>query len=1198
MKIKFALFSALIAICAYVVWSSLASAATPSLWMGAGTITKMLIASNVTSDASQKYCQRSTLSEIKYKIDFLTKLRLFDKTEPVDGCWHITSFGKFGSGKSPTNSSYYISFGLYGRAVRFDNPYYHTLLPLKRTGKLAGIYNASGSRYMYIYDDFARAVEQKEQPYYDVMSVVPDATKWNFTDTTTGQAVRVGHVASSENGEWMIMEANGGFVRLNTMTKEVLMFERSLYGYGYGQDPTYELTISNDGRYAVIAGGNVVDRIDYIYDLSTCIPQAAVLLPASGCTKRNLKTDVFPQLATNQAAQRFVFSDDSENMTVDVPESGAWNRYVLTSPGATQYGLEYLALGDSYQSGEGDGEGSIYYMKGTDGDGASVPAFHVGVSNFPYQVEKCHLSSRSYPYLLAQFSVIGDASFRIVACSGSAMNDITNVSDNLANGYLGIKEQFGGLHDFTSEKLREYKNAAIQNLIPGRAAQIEFVSRYKPRVVTIGIGGNNIGFGSKIESCMMPLSCAYTAELRQSVGAEIHGLYKPLHDTYTNLHNASPATRFYAIGYPQIIADPVTQCTGNVHLDTDEIELTRQTISYLNQVIKAAATDAGFTYVDIENSLPNGGRLCGLDGNAKSPYVNGLTYGDDIAILGLAVIGQETFHPTSEGHAVIARSIEKSMGYQSILDNNPCAPAEVLRCAIASPVPAIPSYFSAYTTHSVDTSQSAKIINDPQLSIDGAPALKPGDIFTISALHDTTGNTIPSQPATSAQAVLYSSPHDLGMVTIRADGQPNGTVTIPADIEPGYHTLVLYTTTNLHQRAAYYQPVIIYASLDDVDGDGVANKDDVCSFVAPIGVDTDRDSIDDACDGIIDDIPDVTAPVVTPVISEQPNENGWYDHDVLVSWQVHDDLDTDLAVPTATMATSEGEHTYESPDVCDKAGNCARGSLTIRLDKTAPEIGTMMWSKNPKSVGESSMLSALIVEQTSGTARTEYFIGDVDPGRGNGAAMNMAGDSGAVVFGTDFGTGVYKISLRTQDKAGHWSGVVSDYLVVYDASSGVRFRGARTIDLTDVSNHQLPWLDLPTLRDVKFAFSVRYGSDGMVTKQSDFQFRYRTGEYCANPKKARDCHDFELNASAIQWLTTSGENQSVGTFKGTGTMRVDGVDSPITFIVTARDGERVDENTYDMVSMMIYPNVVYPYTQPLYVLSSTSIERGNIKIRF
>src|SRR5690606_18148670 len=81
--------------------------------------------------------------------------------------------------------------------------------------------------------------------------------------------------------------------------------------------------------------------------------------------------------------------------------------------------LDYLALGDSYSSGEGDIErrsnGSTYYLEGTDVTGD----YEKGIPE-----EKCHVSNRSYPFVLQQSGAVEGDRIQSVACSGAKRADV------------------------------------------------------------------------------------------------------------------------------------------------------------------------------------------------------------------------------------------------------------------------------------------------------------------------------------------------------------------------------------------------------------------------------------------------------------------------------------------------------------------------------------------------------------------------------------------------------------------------------------------------------------------------------------------------------------------------------------------------------------------------------------------------------
>jgi hypothetical protein len=87
-------------------------------------------------------------------------------------------------------------------------------------------------------------------------------------------------------------------------------------------------------------------------------------------------------------------------------------------------------------------------------------------------------------------------------------------------------------------------------------------------------------------------------------------------------------------------------------------------------------------------------------------------------------------------------------------------------------------------------------------------------------------------------------------------------------------------------------------------------------------------------------INETVPPTVTGTPDRAANAAGWYNGDVMVHWSATDP-EPSSGTPTQpgdTVATQEGEHTYTSSQSCDPAGNCATGSLNLKIDKSAPTI--------------------------------------------------------------------------------------------------------------------------------------------------------------------------------------------------------------------------------------------------------------------
>jgi lysophospholipase L1-like esterase len=197
------------------------------------------------------------------------------------------------------------------------------------------------------------------------------------------------------------------------------------------------------------------------------------------------------------------------------------------------------------------------------------------------------------------------------------------------------------------------KELIINNFSPGYAQQSIFAREYKPRVALLSIGGNDINFAGIIRTCVdvgeVVDTCYRYYEDRVGIMKQILGQYERLVKTYKSLMQES-GSRLYVVGYPQI-AKVGGDCGVNVRLDAKEVAFSAQLITYFNSVIKKAAAEAGAYYVDIETAL-NGSRLCEAT-MQQTGAVNGLTKGNDI----LWLVGNESFHPNTYGHRLMAQRI-------------------------------------------------------------------------------------------------------------------------------------------------------------------------------------------------------------------------------------------------------------------------------------------------------------------------------------------------------------------------------------------------------------------------------------------------------------------------------------------------------------------------------------------------------------
>ncbi len=778
-------------------------------------------------------------------VDVLDKISLsplqIPFTKPVysqvtNTCWKVQSGGMY-----VNNGGQYLQLNGVGAMMQLDD--------VHSAYSLAGdrVIISGGSRVFAPMSVLDRPMEKLTIPQGMNVPLSIDfagnKSVWTLRNPGTNDAMSVRTRHISPNGMWLVVESAWGLVRVNLETREMIPFE-SASGY-YSNE--YNFTISDNGRYVIVMQNFNAVRL---YDLATCsMNGVSGQKIAAGCGKRDLTKDLMPTSATTSVVA-IRFNGLGDGLTYLAQENKVWKRYSVLAPGQAEHGIDYLALGDSYVSGEGDGDGARYYVPGTDGDGMRVPLYNTGITNYPYAKEKCHLSSRSYPYLLAGDAQLQRDGFRSVACSGADANDVGNVIStgerkDFLNGH------FDQLEKLSNPELGEVKKYAIDNFIPGRAAQIEFVARYKPKVLTIGLGGNDLGFADKLSECVtnQQETCRYaTFDIIETVRELRDHVYTRFGDLLRKIKSASPTTRIYVVGYPQIIG--TSACNANVLLDDREQAYVRATLSYLNDTLEAAASAAGVNYLDIEHAL-DGENLCSGRGY---PAINGLTKGNDI----FGVIGAESYHPNEDGHALIASAIKNTLHGTSLLDYSPCGDAKILHCnTYPSKFPAIPDFFfTSPSSWSAPRTVPQPLITDEQVD----DIVTPGQFLIVQPHNPQEQLRLDSR----VYVRLKSTPVELSPTTpLMTDnkGLVRAQVQIPADTSLGIHTLHLIATTLSGEPIDYYQPILVVASLNDYDGDGILNQDDACQFVTPSGVDADYDGIDDACEG--DLRPHTPPPTVT-----------------------------------------------------------------------------------------------------------------------------------------------------------------------------------------------------------------------------------------------------------------------------------------------------------------------------------------------
>ncbi|MBP9667307.1 hypothetical protein KBD87_00665 [Candidatus Saccharibacteria bacterium] len=596
--------------------------------------------------------------------------------------------------------------------------------------------------------------------------------------------------AVSANAKYMISYVDYKYVvKTDVETAKSTMVRQLNSSWSAGFDTPIAQTISNDGRYAYIS------KQEEVIDMKDCGDDSVVHNQAhlvSECPSRNIEAKMQSAVGYLAYGAQMQFSDDGQSMEGIVsPRSRRFVDFLRVwvgisgSPKPTQ--LEYLALGDSYTSGEGDTErgtsGLSYYL-------TDMP------QTYPYS-GFCHLSSRSYPFLLQQYYKIPNTAMNSVACSGARV-----VQDYLTKpvNYYGQK---GDLKEIPSAERNEARIFSLNTPKPGVIPQLEFVKKYKPKIITVMGGGNDVGFGDILEYCAMPdfvflaphpYTCDYAksdTELEKMLLASIDTQYAYMMKLVQQIKRYSPDSRIALIGYPSFISiDPGSNCGVNAGLlNKQEQFMIQAAVTIMNRMLLKVANDSNIDFVDIQDSL-SGGRLC-----EGAKYMTGVDK-IDLSLVLNKKLDPQVFHPNAKGHQQIAKTIIESGVFLKDPSNDP----------------------SNYVQR--NTGGEAYRVD----MVYGGRTVKTYDFTNI---HLDSGTV---EPGSSVVLATYSEKVELGTFTAKDDGSLDVSIET-AKLPVGRHVLVAKALSPSGESLSMFQFISVAVTETDTDGDGINDGKDACMFI-------------------------------------------------------------------------------------------------------------------------------------------------------------------------------------------------------------------------------------------------------------------------------------------------------------------------------------------------------------------------------
>jgi hypothetical protein len=255
-------------------------------------------------------------------------------------------------------------------------------------------------------------------------------------------------------------------------------------------------------------------------------------------------------------------SSDRNPQIVIIPDPGVMG-YPQTQNLVQQAGqVQYVALGDSYSSGEGNPP----FIAPTDNNGG----------------DGCDRSqSHAYPVLLP-----ADAGFSLrafVACSGAT-------SDEIYTGLHGEPSQFSSLDADTD-------------------------------IVTVTAGGDDAGFADFAAECVIGTCDAASSQYQSTMNEITNYLQSNLELLFSRIRAAAPNAAIKVVGYPEVVPGSGGSCP--TYISSGEQSAIDTVITGLNTKLQLAVNNAGTGFQFIDPTM-TGSPFEGHDLCSASPYFFGL----------------------------------------------------------------------------------------------------------------------------------------------------------------------------------------------------------------------------------------------------------------------------------------------------------------------------------------------------------------------------------------------------------------------------------------------------------------------------------------------------------------------------------------------------------------------------------------------
>ncbi|MFL6163431.1 MAG: SGNH/GDSL hydrolase family protein [Jatrophihabitantaceae bacterium] len=152
-------------------------------------------------------------------------------------------------------------------------------------------------------------------------------------------------------------------------------------------------------------------------------------------------------------------------------------------------------------------------------------------------------------------------------------------------------------------------------------------------LVSITIGGNDVGFSNIMTTCVLYSESSCVAAVNQAEAYANANLNNLLNTTYNGIRSHAPNAQVVVLSYPVFYQLGVWYCIGLSETSRSKID---EGINLVDGITRTAAANHGFSFADVRSAFV-GHQLC--SGGTK--WLHSLNYLDI----------SESYHPTADGQS-------------------------------------------------------------------------------------------------------------------------------------------------------------------------------------------------------------------------------------------------------------------------------------------------------------------------------------------------------------------------------------------------------------------------------------------------------------------------------------------------------------------------------------------------------------------